>query len=122
MQRGSASSILLVCLLLLAQWTGFSMVLCIAGPGHVEMEHFNAPCCAPHPARGGGMHGDAGAGCIGCTDIDTGSAYAAAGHDAGYALVAQRAHFSPVHCEATALSLELRLHSHILTAASPLRC
>ncbi len=119
MARGSASSVLLVCLLLLAQWTGFSMVLCV-GVEHVELERFNAPCCGPHPAHGG-MYGDEG-GCAGCTDIDAGSAYASAAHDGGYAVAAERAGFRPVCRETAARSLETTSHSRVVTAASPLRC
>ncbi len=68
-QHGSTSSILLVYLLLLAQWTGFATVLCVSGSGHVEVEELNALCCTPRSSRGAGISGDADGSCMGCTDM-----------------------------------------------------
>ncbi len=68
-QHGFASSILLVWLLLLAQWTGFAMVLCVAGPDHIQVECVDALGCAPRTTGKIGMSEDATGGCAGCTDI-----------------------------------------------------
>ncbi len=72
----SIASIALACLLLLAQWAGFSMVLCVGGPDHLEVESLNAPCCGPHAPRAG-MFEDAAGACVGCKDlsIETASAW-----------------------------------------------
>ncbi len=71
----SAAPIALVCLLLLAQWTGFFMVLCVAGPDHIELESAITRCCGPHVPHAG-MTGMDGA-CAGCKDltIETASAW-----------------------------------------------
>ena len=69
LQHRSTSSILLVCLLLLAQWTGFATVLCVSGSGHVEVEELNAPCCTPRAPRDAGISGGADGSCVGCTDM-----------------------------------------------------
>jgi hypothetical protein len=72
---GFIVSMPLACLLLLAQWTGFWMVLCVGGPDHVQFESLAAPCCGPETPRAG-MSEDAGEACAGCTDlsIETASA------------------------------------------------
>ncbi len=111
---------LLVCLLLVAQWTGFSMVLCVSSAGHVELERFNAGCCAPHRGHGASLYGAVD--CTSCTDIDTGSAFTAAGHDGGYALPLERVAFRSVAVQAPARRVELPPVSRVLAAASPLRC
>jgi hypothetical protein len=68
-QHGFASSMLLVSLLLLAQWTGFGLVLCVAGPDHIQVECLDALGCAPRASGKAGMSEAAAGGCGGCTDI-----------------------------------------------------
>ncbi|HOK46798.1 MAG TPA: hypothetical protein PLK67_12740 [Bryobacteraceae bacterium] len=67
-------SLLLVCLLLLAQWTGFYMVLCVSGPDHVQTEVFDARCTSSPPSDAEGIVG-AGGRCTGCTDMPVQTAY-----------------------------------------------
>lgn len=73
-EYGFEKSLLLVCLLLVAQWTGFVMVLCVSGPDHVRTEVFDARCTSSLPPDAGGIF-DANGRCIGCTDMPVQTAY-----------------------------------------------
>lgn len=63
-------SFALAYVLLLAQWTGFGMVLCVSGAGHVSFELMNAACCASEAPRGAELAWETGGTCAGCTDMD----------------------------------------------------
>jgi hypothetical protein len=60
--------------LLLAQWTGFGMVLCVSGADHVRFELLNAACCAPGASHDAGRQMESGKACRSCQDVDLQSA------------------------------------------------
>lgn len=64
-----AKSLLLVCLLVLSQWTGLAMVLCVSGPDHIRYELLDPGCFGALSTPVDGTYMDAGGGCTGCTDI-----------------------------------------------------
>lgn len=66
---GLTTSIALACLLLFAQWTGFTMVLCVSGAGHAAVEFLDSGCCARPAAGAAGLYGDSEPDCAGCTDL-----------------------------------------------------
>ncbi|MGE5568165.1 MAG: hypothetical protein ACM3S5_03920 [Rhodospirillales bacterium] len=73
-EYGFEKSLLLVCLLLLAQWTGFAVVLCVSGPDHVRTEVFDARGTSPLPLETEAIFNADGR-CIGCTDMPVQTAY-----------------------------------------------
>ena len=129
-QHGFTSPLLLVCLLLLAQWSGFFLVLCVSGPGHVEVEGFNAACCTPRSSRSVGIIGGSGGSCIGCTDLpmQTASAWDPSRWQAVDGGLAVTGAVSPsdlagtVVCEGAFVAGRRGLVSRHSFAAVPLRC
>lgn len=63
----------LALLLLVAQWTGVFMVLCVSGAGHVQFELMNGGCCLPESSSPA-IDAEARASCAGCTDMPLESA------------------------------------------------
>ncbi len=122
----SIATVTLACLLLLSQWAGFSMVLCVKGPGHIEVESLNAPCCGTHAPGAGMSEGNAGA-CVGCKDlsIETASAWDPSRRLVTHGAPAVTQAFGPV-CPAPLTRIAARSHPTPalapFAAAAPLRC
>jgi len=74
-QPRPATSVLLVCLLLLAQWTGFAMVLCVSGSDHARAEDISAGCCTQVAPRSAGTSLETSKSCIDCTDVPLHTAF-----------------------------------------------
>lgn len=118
---------LLVSLLLMAQWTGFAVVLCVAGPDHIQVECADALGCAPRTSGKAGVSEDTAGGCAGCTDIqiETASTWDPARRHPGTAAVAPAVPpdsiIAPAHSSQSFNSAQA-LPLFASSVAPPLRC